>query len=58
MCTPKAPKVQPIPERQASRLPDSGDPAVREAMRRRRTALRAMVAPAMGTPSTSTLGVG
>jgi hypothetical protein len=43
MCAPKAPKVEPIPQRQAARLPDNGDPLVREGERRRRTALRMMI---------------
>lgn len=38
MCVskPKAPKVQPIPDRMAAVLPDRGDPGVRAANRRRR----------------------
>lgn len=55
---PKAPKVEPIPERQAARLPDQGDPAIRESAKRRRFAMRTMILPSLGTPSTSTLGVG
>ncbi len=37
MCVskPKAPKVQPIPDRRASVLPDGGDPAMRPDARRR-----------------------
>lgn len=36
MCPPKAPKVEKIPDRQPSRLPDQGDPAVRMADRNKR----------------------
>lgn len=59
MCAPKAPKVEPIPVRESARLPDNGDPMLRESMRnRRRTALQAMVvggsrpigAPRVATP--------
>ncbi len=63
MCAPKAPKIEPIPDRQAARLPDQGDPAVRESARRKRFATRAMTVMAqstLGAPSvasTSTLGV-
>lgn len=56
----KTPKVEPVPERQAARLPDQGDPAVRESARRKRFAMRAMILPTLGAPnvgSTSTLGV-
>jgi hypothetical protein len=56
MCAPKPPKVERVPERQAARLPDQGDPAVREGVRRRRFATRAMILPTLGAPSVSTLG--
>lgn len=36
MCPPKVPKVEKIPDRQASRMPDMGDPAVRMADRNKR----------------------
>lgn len=62
MCSaPKAPKVQPIPERRASVMPDGGDPALRYAYRnRRRLSPAAMIftnqstlgAPSVGSPST------
>lgn len=65
MCVPgapKPPKVEPIPDRQAARLPDQGDPLVRENARRRRFATRALTVRAqstLGAPtiaSTSTMG--
>ena len=64
MCVPgmpKTPKVEPIPERQAARLPDNGDPAVRAGSRRRGLLTKAMILPKLGLPqvgTTSTLGVG
>lgn len=60
MCPPKAPKVEPIVQRIAARLPDNGDPAVREGARRRRFAMGSMIAKStLGAPmvaSTSTGG--
>lgn len=61
MCTPRPPKVQPIPDRQAARLPDNGDPLVRAGARKRKLVTQAMGLPNFGLPSvatTSTLGVG
>lgn len=44
MCAPRVPKPTPIPERQAARNPDNGDPLVREATRSRaRLATSAMI---------------
>lgn len=64
MCAgkPKTPKVEPIPDRRASVLPDGGDPALRYAYRnRRRLSPAAMIftnqstlgAPMTGAPSTT-----
>ena len=63
MCVsaPKVPKIESVPERQAARLPDNGDPTVRAAQRRRRMVTQAMTLPNLGLPSVSgpsTLGVG
>ena len=58
MCAPKPPKVEQVPERQAARLPDNGDPTVRAASRKRRLVTQAMALPTLGLPSTATLGVG
>lgn len=63
MCAPKmpkTPKVEPIPDRQVQRMPDNGDPAVRQGVRRRRDSLGAMIFSrqgALGAPSVSGLGV-
>lgn len=58
MCAPRAPKVEPIPQRQAARLPDNGDPLVRESERaRRRLSARMMIfggaGGKLGAPSVS-----
>ena len=50
---PKVPKVEPIPDRRASVLPDQGDPSVRAAMRNRRK----MMPSAMIFTNQGTLGV-
>jgi hypothetical protein len=60
ICAPKAPKVEPVVQRIAARLPDNGDPAVRESARRRRLSFGALMtrakstlgAPALAQPST------
>ncbi len=63
MCVskPKAPKVEPIPDRRASVLPDGGDPSVRAMNRnRRRLTPSSMIfsnqgtlgAPSIAAPST------
>jgi hypothetical protein len=60
MCPPKTPKVEKIPERQPSRLPDNGDPAVREGLKRKRNAMSSMIftrQAGLGAPSVSGLGV-
>ena len=59
MCVsaPKAPKVEPVPVREAARLPDNGDPLVRESQRnRRRIAMQAMAlgGGSIGAPRVST----
>lgn len=51
MCAPKVPKIEPIPVRQAARLPDQGDTATREDSKRRKRAGRAMILPTLGLPS-------
>lgn len=51
MCAPKTPKVEPIIQRVAARLPDNGDPAVREGARRRRLSFGMLT-----TKAKSTLG--
>ena len=54
---PKAPKLEPIPDRRASVLPDGGDPALRAADRskRRLTSSAAIVANqlTLGQPQTT-----
>lgn len=63
MCTgaPKAPKVQPIPDRRPSVLPDGGDPSVRLQNRNRRRLMASSMiftnqgtlgAPSIAAPST------
>jgi hypothetical protein len=49
---PKVPKVEPIPDRRASVLPDSGDPSIRAMARGRRR----MMPSAMIFSNQSTLG--
>lgn len=61
MCVPKAPKVDPVPIREAARLPDNGDPLVRESTRRQRLSQQSMIFAGgngtLGIPSvTSRLG--
>lgn len=66
MCVskPKVPKIEPIPDRRASVLPDGGDPTLRQSARKRdrTSAMQAMIFTNQGTlgaPSvakTSTLG--
>lgn len=64
MCVgkPKTPKVEPIPDRRASVLPDGGDPLVRLEGRKRRSMMPSLMifsnqgvlgAPSIGSPSTS-----
>jgi len=59
MCapTPKAPKVEKVPERAASVLPNGGDPSIRAGDRNRRRGLWSPAALAqaatLGSPSTS-----
>lgn len=63
MCVskPKAPKVEPIPDRRASVLPDGGDPAMRALNRNRRRLMPSSMiftkqgtlgAPSVASPST------
>jgi hypothetical protein len=53
MCAPKppkAPKVQPIPDRRASVLPNGGDPSIRASRRNRRATMpSAMIFTNQGT---------
>lgn len=61
MCTPKPPKVQTIPERQALKLPDGGATAPRmdDEIRRRRAMMATAYTGAVGlgsAPTTTKLG--
>jgi hypothetical protein len=56
MCTPKPPKVQTIPERQALKLPDGGATAQRtdDEIRRRRAMMVSAYTGALGLGSAAT----
>jgi hypothetical protein len=62
MCVgkPKAPKVQPIPDRVAARLPDQGDPGVRATSRTKRKLMPAAMIftnqGTLGAPSVTSPG--
>jgi hypothetical protein len=64
MCAgkPKAPKVEPIPDRRASVLPDGGDPTVRQMNRNRRRLMPSSMIftnqGTLGAPSVSTPSAG
>ena len=55
MCAPKTPKVDPVPVRAATVLPNNGDPTIRAADRQRRRVNTNSVAAmtVLGTPATS-----
>ena len=62
MCTPKAPKVEKVPVRQAALMPDNGDPAGAARARRRGVGnltdtTAALFRAGMVAPSTAKLGV-
>jgi len=63
MCSPpKAPKVQPVPDRRGSVLPDGGDPSARLGNRNRRRLMPSSMIftnqGTLGAPSTSTPSTG
>lgn len=58
VCPPKVPQIEKIPDRQAARLPDNGDPAVREGARRKRLATRSMILPTLGAPTVTGASLG
>lgn len=62
MCVPKAPKVETVAVREAGRLPDSGDPLVREASKRRRLSQSSMIFAGadgtLGMPSLASMPLG
>lgn len=64
MCAgkPKAPKVEPIPDRRASVLPDGGDPSVRQTNRNRKRLMPSSMIftnqGTLGAPSIASPGTG